>query len=105
MSYVYVIATAGNHQVKIGYSKDPQTRLKTLQTGNHETLVLHHVEEMTGLTPKLFETIVHRYLRHKRIHGEWFLMSPDEAKEMIEWVAIRWSDHPNPKLALKMGML
>ena len=43
--YVYLISDINNYTYKIGISKNPETRVKTLQTGNDNKLkIIHKVE-------------------------------------------------------------
>lgn len=76
--FVYAMMEEDTGKVKIGISKDPERRLKQLQTGNSSRLVLvatHKAEN--GFADE-------RALHHKneayRIHGEWF---SNEAKNSI----------------------
>jgi hypothetical protein len=75
--YLYAIGTNENQQ-KIGFSKNPEQRLKTLQTGNANQLYLHYQFEINESTATQFETYVHRDLSHKRVLGEWFDMSVED---------------------------
>lgn len=65
--YVYFI-TSGE-ATKVGWSLDPERRLRSLQTGNPEPLVLLAKIEGT----KKDERRIHKSLRRARLHGlEWF---------------------------------
>ena len=66
--WVYVISDGD--AFKIGVSKNPQKRLKTLQTGNKKKLTLEFCEHKNE--PYKIETIVHRTLNEYRTEGEWF---------------------------------
>jgi hypothetical protein len=89
--YIYVIGTEGRYQ-KIGFSNDVVKRLATLQTGNPEQLAIHHYEEVPADRVRLLERHIHKELNHKRIIGEWFALTPDEAKAMLQHAVIRWLD-------------
>lgn len=75
MSFVYVISD-GDH-VKVGRSDNPTTRLSSLQTGTTKKLALLH--QFGCARPKLVEARVHEELSDRRVTGEWFLVSPEEA--------------------------
>ena len=77
--YVYFVQIdrKGNQPVKIGYSKDPEARLKGLQTANPDKLkiCLSLPFESEDLARELERTM--HYLasrKHKRLCGEWFFI-------------------------------
>ena len=74
---VYFIQS-GN-AVKIGIAKDPDTRLRELQTGNCEHLVLLAVVPGGG---GALEKELHRKFRKTRIQGEWYELN----HELSEWI-------------------
>lgn len=94
LMFLYIIGTQGRRQ-KIGFSKDVSKRLATLQTGNPEPLTIHHVEEVPDHRARLLEKKIHRDMNYKRIKGEWFDMTPEEAKSMLQFVVIRYMDDLN----------
>ena len=85
--YLYAIGTTGNKQ-KIGFSADPVQRVKTLQTGNPESLKLQYYFEIDATTAKKFESYVHHEYAHKRLKGEWFEMTPEEAISALQFQEI-----------------
>lgn len=85
--YIYAIGTTGRRQ-KIGYSNDPNARLKKLQTGNPETLQVHYVFEIDQRHAKKYESFIHREYGHKRIKGEWFDLSPEEVTSLMQYQEI-----------------
>ena len=69
---------APNGLFKIGKSKNPKARLKTLQTGSPVCLTIKKVVQ-GGL---YLENVLHIYFKHLREHGEWF--KPDyELKQFL----------------------
>lgn len=80
--FIYAIGTSGSKQ-KIGYSRNPNQRLKTLQTGNPEQLLIHYQFEIDESVADKFEAYVHRQHNHKRLKGEWFEMTIDEVKSAM----------------------
>ena len=82
--YLYAIGTTGRRQ-KIGFSKTPHKRLKTLQTGNPEERHLHYQFAINEATAQRFEAHVHKEHNHQRIKGEWFNMSPAAVISMMKY--------------------
>lgn len=68
--YVYAIRETESGRVKLGISRDPERRLKTLQTGNSQKLELVG----TRIAPNRFddETEVHKLNSDSHVRGEWF---------------------------------
>jgi len=78
--YLYLIRAGG--AVKVGFAKSPESRLKALQTANHETLEL--VRKVPAarwkrcqypaciVCAKNRERQIHKQIRGWRIRGEWF---------------------------------
>lgn len=90
--YIYVIGT--EHRQKIGFSKDPSSRLKQLQTGNAEELHLHGSIEVSEDRVKMLEKFLHKDLSYKRVKGEWFNMTKKEAVEYLSFAEITWAHDP-----------
>lgn len=65
---LYFIQARGTGLIKIGRSKTPSRRLKTLQTGNASELRL--VATLEGLGWR--ERDLHEELKEWRVSGEWF---------------------------------
>lgn len=65
---IYFLLAPKAKAVKIGYSKDVDSRIRTLQTGNHETLQLLGTIEGT----MQLERLIHDELKRYRVIGEWF---------------------------------
>lgn len=86
--YVYVVKSGETY--KIGKSKDPENRLKTLQTGaSHKFEVVAMIETPDCDT---LEKQFHKCFIHKRTHGEWFNLTPDD----VEFITSRaWEDKWN----------
>jgi len=89
--YLYAIGTLGNKQ-KIGFSKDPETRLKTLQTANAEKLYLHYKFEINASTANKFESHVHHDLGYLRERGEWFNSSVEDIVSQMKYHEIMRED-------------
>ena len=76
--FIYAMMEEDTGKIKIGISKDPERRLKQLQTGNSSRIVLiatHKAEN--GFSD---ERTLHQKNEAYKIHGEWFF---NEAKNTI----------------------
>jgi hypothetical protein len=82
-AYVYVIS-AGPEKVKVGKANNPQQRMRDLQTGHYETLSLFHSVDCAIDEVMAAEHMAHALLREKRLRGEWFSVTPNEAREAVE---------------------
>lgn len=89
--YIYVIGNDTNRQ-KIGISRDVEKRLKTLQTGNPDKLKIHYKIECPYEKTRKLEKKIHTELNYKKLKGEWFNMTPDEAINYLEFARITWLD-------------
>lgn len=78
--YVYIIQQQGkgpNAPLKIGYSKDPDERLKTLQTGSpYKLKVCTLIECESEEDGRKLERTLHWLAekRFKKLAGEWFVV-------------------------------
>lgn len=70
---VYFIRNPSTGSVKIGWSEDPQSRLRALQTANETELVLEGVLPVTEST----ERSLHARWADIHIRGEWFARDDD----------------------------
>lgn len=82
MRYVYLINKEGTEEYKIGVGVKPEKRIKTLQTGNSETLVV--VNKFKSEFSTKIETNLHKkyFGSHKR--GEWFYLTNKEANDFLK---------------------
>lgn len=90
--YLYVIGPNNGSRVKLGFSKNPEQRLKTLQTAQPEKLLLHYKEKFTEQQIRLYERTLHRELAHHRLSGEWFALTPEEATLHIKHLKLYYED-------------
>lgn len=81
MTYLYVIAHPSGWR-KIGYSQDPVRRANQHQSKSGAPLIGEAVVECAN--PKHAEKKAHRILHDRRIMGEWFNVSRQEAVTAIE---------------------
>ena len=98
--FVYVIGPA-EPPIKIGISKNCEKRVKSLQTGHSQKLLLHYAEPVSPELARVFEQIIHNNLRLQKTQGEWFNISVEDAINEIKWAIIRYSEEPNLKQQFK----
>ena len=84
--YLYFIQSDRTGMIKIGRSKDPNKRLKQLQTGNANKLRL--IASFRGMGWR--EKFIHEKLNRWSEEGEWFDCNcvgsiPDDIYEKIEY--------------------
>jgi hypothetical protein len=84
--YVYFIQESGEGCIKIGHSKDPISRFRTIQSHNSNSLKLLKV--INGDCKE--EKILHRlFFREKiRTAGEWFVPS----EELMKFINLKESN-------------
>jgi Meiotically Up-regulated Gene 113 (MUG113) protein len=73
--WLYIIQSGDYGPVKVGITKDPDKRLKALQTANSEELRLIGINLLPSKSLKdalEIEKNVHDILREHRMAGEWF---------------------------------
>ena len=79
MYYVYFIRSIGtgkNNRMKIGYSRDPEKRLKQLQTGNCLELKIEaKICCKDEPTARHIEKLAHQIFKSEHKRGEWFRLS------------------------------
>jgi hypothetical protein len=82
-AHVYAIA-AGSNAVKIGRSQKPAERMASLQTAHYEPLKLAFSLPCDEAQAALIERFAHVMLREKRLAGEWFGVTVEEATQAIQ---------------------
>lgn len=103
-SFLYVIKSkSSSTEVKIGFSDDPEARLKQLQTGHPEPLEVIYREGVDSSKVRYLERIIHQVNKSRRLKGEWFLLSPQDAILEVKHAVIRYGD--DPRSALLHGRL
>lgn len=89
-SYIYVIGDNAS-PYKIGFTKNPDKRLKSLQTGNPRKLSMLYKEEINENEIKYIEKQIHKELKRKQVSGEWFNISLEDAISEIKYARIKYS--------------
>jgi hypothetical protein len=82
MKYIYLIQSLEEGYYKIGVSKNPQRRIKELQTGNSSPLKLVETYQ-SEYADKIERTLQRRY-SHLNKEGEWFDMSIQEEVTFVK---------------------
>lgn len=73
ISYVYLIQASESKNLKIGFSSNPDRRIKKLQTGNKEKLSMIGLIRGGAKTEKM----LHKMFASYRERGEWFRNSEE----------------------------
>lgn len=82
--HLYVIGTAINEApVKIGISDSANIRLRNVQSGNPRRLAVLHVIDVETAAARFAEAKIHHHFSAKRLVGEWFDVTGQEATEII----------------------
>jgi hypothetical protein len=83
---IYIIGPTGN-PVKVGFAENVTKRLMELQIGNPDQLIIHHILNFPAYATEAVESAAHQRLAPFHRRGEWFNISADEAKAVVEDVA------------------
>lgn len=89
MKYVYLIQLEGTDVYKIGFSKNPKQRVKSLQTANPYKLILVD-SYLTKRANVLEKTLHRRFASYKvdenlyKLKGEFFQLDYDTVKKFQE---------------------
>lgn len=88
--YIYVIK-CGN-ELKIGYSVNPEARVKAIQTSRAEPVTLEWKRERADAAQ--LEKYLHRMFSKHRLGGEWFngdtLLVEDVRKASFSFLQYDW---------------
>jgi hypothetical protein len=90
--YVYFIREGHDHlsegEFKIGFSVNPEERMRNLQTGNPRPLVLHSKIACPGKQfAKQLEGSLHQYFLPKPHNGEWFRVTVEDIARVESAIA------------------
>lgn len=67
-THLYIVSC--NNRLKIGVTNNIDRRIKQLQTGNPDEILLEFIEERHK--PTKAESFIHRHFRRNCVSGEWF---------------------------------
>lgn len=74
MRGVYIIQSGDHH--KIGMSDNISERIEAIQISTPYDIIVTHCFETDH--PQEAEALLHRIFKHKRVRGEWFLLSASD---------------------------
>lgn len=80
-SRIYIMLNERNGMVKIGMSKSPRTRERTLQSQEPEVKMIYCSERFYSWTD---EQSIHAKFSAKRVRGEWFSLNEEEIDAVKE---------------------
>jgi predicted GIY-YIG superfamily endonuclease len=80
--YVYAIRESDTRNIKIGISKDPEQRLKQLQTGNSQKLELVAYRKAENRYKD--EASLHLTHKAEQVRSEWFSIKENEVTDILE---------------------
>lgn len=81
--YVYLMVNEDTSLIKIGTSKKPQYREKTLHSQEPKINLIAKWE-----CDKEIERKLHKMFNHKRVRGEWFKLTLRDLKEIEDFMSI-----------------
>lgn len=87
---MYLYCISDGVLCKFGYSVDPQRRLRSLQTGSSSQLQLVHCIAVLEDQGRVLERTFHREYAYRRVRGEWFRCSVQEAVAWLTWFEIHY---------------
>ena len=100
--YVYAVKNSFTMLTKIGFTTNPATRIRSLETGGGVALNVICVVE-THADPKSVETTIHKELELFRRLGEWFDVDEKTVlttiKSIVKPVGIRYVFGKKPYLS------
>jgi hypothetical protein len=87
--YIYIIRPTGRQKpIKVGYASNLRLRFSGLQCDSPKLLTVAGLFAVVGKAQaRLLERTVHRAFETSRMHGEWFMIEPREALEVLESTA------------------
>lgn len=97
-SFIYAVTEDGQ-QHKIGHTRDLRRRLANLQTSHSKSLVFSAVICVPSCRARAIEKKIHEDFAWRRVRGEWFRMSCEEAREFLAFARIRWLEDDTIKPA------
>ena len=85
-SYIYIIEAEELERIKIGVADNPDARLSALRALSPCTIRIAALITVGNREDAfLLESELHKRYVSRRIHGEWFDVSADEAINDLQW--------------------
>jgi len=88
--WIYLIEQQGTNLYKIGISKNPEERVKQLQTANGVKLDL--IKQFKTEFDYKLERVLHRHFQSKKTIGEFFELNENDVKEFTSLCESRESN-------------
>lgn len=82
MKKIYLIKSYDTGYYKIGIAKNPDLRLKQLQTANHEKLEIIHTYETSNYSK--LEVSLHNHYSYCHKINEWFTLNLEDEVKFID---------------------
>ena len=106
-AYIYVISD-NNGCMKIGIAKDPNKRLRQLQTGHPTKLDILFTEEFYCRRSHLLkiEKLIHKNIKciAPRMKGEWFEIHMEDLEKIKRIITMHRIQYEDNEIALKYGL-
>lgn len=83
MGYVYLIEDLDNNRYKIGVTKDLEKRLRNLQTGNSNRIIIK--ESYKTEYPFKLESMLHNKFKQFRYNNEWYELESSDVEKFITY--------------------
>ena len=82
-NYIYILQKRNiPKEIKIGVTDDIEKRLKNIQTGNSQEIILYYIEEREDAYK--VEKKLHKFFDDYRMEkGEWFFIDPIVVRKKI----------------------
>ena len=81
-SFIYIMKCAGFY--KIGYSRQPEKRLLSIQASNPLKVELIYFKKIRNVNK--LEIQIHDEFLNKQIHGEWYALSGEDLEIIKETI-------------------
>jgi hypothetical protein len=91
--YLYIIKIKNTDKYKIGRSCWVDDRMKTLQTGNPDELIIYKIYKYHSCP--ILESHMHVYAKNNRIKGEWFKFTENKLKDIDKEIIRYIKCNPN----------
>lgn len=82
--FVYLMVDTTNNYYKIGISKNPKYREKTLQSEKPTIEMIWSKKFANRKMAKSIEGALHKTFENEHVRGEWFKLSPNDIEDIME---------------------
>lgn len=81
--YTYIMHNLDNNRYKIGMSKHPKVRERTLQSAEPNVELIYTQKHANRQLAREREKYLHNLFRHYKYRGEWYVLSSRELDEIM----------------------